>query len=64
MRATYNEYLNVHITSVAVVTQAFTPLLQRSRAPKVINFRLGSITNVLSPRRMARVPPYGASKVG
>ncbi|EAL87811.1 hypothetical protein CNMCM8812_004375 [Aspergillus fumigatus] len=66
MRATYNEYMNVHITSVAVVTHAFTPLLHRSPAPKVINVTsgLGSITNVLSPRRMARVPPYGASKVG
>lgn len=66
MRATYNEYMNVHITSVAVVTHAFTPLLHRSPAPKVINVTsgLGSITNVLSPRRMARVPPYGASKAG
>ncbi|EMD93858.1 hypothetical protein COCC4DRAFT_155115 [Bipolaris maydis ATCC 48331] len=66
MRATYNEYMNVHITSVAVVTHAFTPLLHKSAAPKVINVTsgLGSITNVLSPRKMARVPPYGASKVG
>jgi NAD(P)-dependent dehydrogenase (short-subunit alcohol dehydrogenase family) len=66
MRATYNEYMNVHITSVAVVTHAFTELLHRSTAPKVITVTsgLGSITNVLSPRKMARVPPYGASKVG
>ncbi|BDD58928.1 hypothetical protein MAP00_004165 [Monascus purpureus] len=66
MRATYNEYMNVHITSVAVVTQAFSPLLHRPSAPKVITVTsgLGSITNVLSPRRMARAPPYGASKVG
>ncbi|OTA99528.1 hypothetical protein M426DRAFT_325059 [Hypoxylon sp. CI-4A] len=66
MRATFNEYMNVHITSVAVLTHAFTPLLHRSTAPKVINVTsgLGSIANVLSPRRMARVPPYGASKVG
>lgn len=66
MRATYNEYMNVHITSVAVITQAFTPLLYKSTAPKVINVTsgLGSITNVLSPRRMGRSPPYGASKVG
>jgi NAD(P)-dependent dehydrogenase (short-subunit alcohol dehydrogenase family) len=66
MRATYNEYMNVHITSVAVVTHAFTELLHRSAAPKVITVTsgLGSITNVLSPRKMARVPPYGASKVG
>ncbi|KOS21698.1 Dehydrogenase/reductase SDR family member 11 [Escovopsis weberi] len=67
MRATYNDYMNVHITSVAVLTFAFTPLLHRSRlGPKVINVTsgLGSITNVLSPRKMGRVPPYGASKVG
>ncbi|EAT79361.1 short-chain dehydrogenase/reductase [Parastagonospora nodorum] len=66
IRATYNEYMNVHITSVAVVTHAFTPLLHRSAMPKVINITsgLGSITNVLSARKMARVPPYGASKVG
>jgi NAD(P)-dependent dehydrogenase (short-subunit alcohol dehydrogenase family) len=66
IRATYNEYMNVHITSVAVVTQAFTPLLHQSPAPKVINLTsgLGSMTNVLSPRKMARAPPYGASKVG
>ncbi|OTA97075.1 hypothetical protein M434DRAFT_19274 [Hypoxylon sp. CO27-5] len=51
MRATFNEYMNVHITSVAILTHAFTPLLH-------------NITNVLSPRRMARVPAYGASKVG
>ncbi|KAB8228278.1 SDR family oxidoreductase [Aspergillus alliaceus] len=66
MRTTYNDYMNVHITSVAVVTYAFTPLLHQSATPKVINVTsgLGSITNVLSPRRMGRVPPYGASKVG
>lgn len=66
MRATFNEYMNVHITSVAVLTHAFTSLLHKSTTPKVINVTsgLGSITNVLSPRRMARVPAYGASKVG
>lgn len=66
IRATFNEYMNVHISSVAVITHAFTPLLHKSLAPRVINITsgLGSITNVLSPRRMARVPPYGASKVG
>ena len=66
MRATYNEYMNVHITSVAVVTNALESLLHRSAAPKVINITsgLGSITNTLSPRKMARLPPYGASKVG
>jgi NAD(P)-dependent dehydrogenase (short-subunit alcohol dehydrogenase family) len=58
--------MNVHITSVAVITLAFTSLLHKSAAPKVINVTsgLGSITNVLSPRSMTRVTPYGASKVG
>lgn len=66
MRNTFNEYMDVHITSVAVITHALTPLLHRSAAPRVINVTsgLGSITNVLSPRRMTRVPAYGASKVG
>ncbi|KAF3481810.1 short chain dehydrogenase/reductase family protein [Arthroderma uncinatum] len=66
IRATFNEYMNVHVTSVAVITHAFTPLLHRSISPRVINVSsgLGSITNVLSPRRMGRIPSYGASKVG
>lgn len=67
VRAIYDELLNTHITSVAVVTQAFLPLLRRAAAPKVINVTsgLGSMTNVLTPgRRMGRSPPYGASKIG
>ncbi|KAI1162508.1 short chain dehydrogenase/reductase family protein [Nemania serpens] len=67
IRSVFTELLDVHITSVAVITLAFTPLLRKAAAPKVINVTsgLGSITNVLTPgRKMARAPAYGASKVG
>lgn len=62
---TYNEILNINITSVAVVTIAFTPLLYKSADPKVINVSsgLGSIQNSLT-KKMGRSPPYGASKIG
>ncbi|BCR90555.1 uncharacterized protein ACHE_60441S [Aspergillus chevalieri] len=64
-RNTYNEILNVNITSVALITTAFTPLLYKSSAPKVINISsgLGSIQNSLT-KKMGRSPPYGASKIG
>ncbi|KAI0543269.1 short chain dehydrogenase/reductase family protein [Xylaria digitata] len=67
IRSVFTELLDVHITSVAVITLAFKPLLLKATAPKVINVTsgLGSITNVLTPgRKMARAPAYGASKVG
>jgi NAD(P)-dependent dehydrogenase (short-subunit alcohol dehydrogenase family) len=67
IRAFFNTMLNLHVSSVAVMTHAFQPLLYKSRSPKVINVTsgLGSITNTLSPdRRMFRVPGYAASKVG
>ncbi|KAI0484032.1 NAD(P)-binding protein [Xylariaceae sp. FL0804] len=65
VRNTFNQYMNVHVTSVAVVSYAFKELLRRSPAPKVINVTssLGSITNTLS-KPLPRVPGYGASKVG
>ncbi|KAL4912959.1 short chain dehydrogenase/reductase family protein [Aspergillus aurantiobrunneus] len=64
-RNTYNEILNVNITSVAIITTAFTPLLYKSSSPKVINVSsgLGSIQNSLT-KKMGRSPPYGASKIG
>ncbi|KAI1075023.1 short chain dehydrogenase/reductase family protein [Whalleya microplaca] len=67
IRSTFTELLDVHITSVAVITLAFKPLLLMAAAPEVINVTsgLGSITNVLTPgRKMARAVAYGASKVG
>ncbi|KAH8693052.1 short chain dehydrogenase/reductase family protein [Talaromyces proteolyticus] len=64
-RQTYNELLNIHIASVAVVTNAFIPLLYESSDPKVINVSsgLGSMQNALT-QKMGRHPPYGASKIG
>ncbi|KAI1170251.1 short chain dehydrogenase/reductase family protein [Nemania sp. FL0916] len=67
VRSVFAEVLDVHITSIAVLTTALAPLLRKATRPKVINVTsgLGSITNVLTPgRRMARLPAYGASKVG
>ncbi|KAI0440745.1 short chain dehydrogenase/reductase family protein [Xylaria telfairii] len=67
IRSTFTELMDVHITSVAVITLAFKLLLRKATAPKVINVTsgLGSITNVLTPgRKMARAVAYGASKVG
>ncbi|KAI0904961.1 NAD(P)-binding protein [Ustulina deusta] len=65
IRPTYNEILSTNLTSVAVLTAAFTPLLYRSTDPKVINVSsgLGSCQNSLT-RKMGRHPPYGASEIG
>ncbi|KAJ9309364.1 hypothetical protein DTO217A2_982 [Paecilomyces variotii] len=65
IRNTYNEILNVNLTSVAVISTAFTPLLYKSTDPKVINITsgLGSIQNALT-KKMGRSVPYGTSKVG
>lgn len=56
---------SVHLTSVAVITTAFLPLLHKAPSPRVINITsgLGSITNTLT-KKMGRVPHYGASKIG
>lgn len=65
IREIYNEMLNVNLTSVAVITTAFTPLLYKSPDPKVINVSsgLGSIQNTLTVK-MGRNVPYGTSKIG
>ncbi|KAI1305528.1 NAD(P)-binding protein [Xylaria venustula] len=65
LRSTYNEILNTNLTSVAIVTAAFTPLLYKSTDPKVISVSsgLGSCQNSLT-KKMGRYPPYGASKIG
>jgi len=65
LRQAYNTMLNTNLTSVAVLTTAFLPLLHKSPDPKVINITsgLGSIANTLT-KKMGRFPPYGASKVG
>ncbi|KAK3369596.1 hypothetical protein B0T24DRAFT_722448 [Lasiosphaeria ovina] len=67
IRATYASLFDVHVTSVAVLTLMFKPLLYRAPAPLVVNVTSGlaSVARLLDPaRRMFRVPPYGASKVG
>ena len=65
MRARYNTILNTNLTSVAILTHAFMPLLHAAPAPRIINVSsgLGSMSNALT-RKMGRVPAYGASKVG
>ncbi|KAI9741493.1 MAG: hypothetical protein M1818_004299 [Claussenomyces sp. TS43310] len=67
LREAYNSTLNVNISSVAVVSTAFYPLLSKAANPKVINITSGlaSMTNVLNPaKKILRYVPYGASKVG
>ena len=65
LRKTYNDLMNLHTTSVAVVSTAFLPLLHKAPQPRVINISsgLGSITNQ-KIRKVGRYPPYGASKIG
>ena len=65
MRMRYSTILNTNLTSVAILTHAFTPLLHAAPAPRIINVSsgLGSMSNALT-RKMGRVPAYGASKVG
>ena len=65
LRAAYDEMCSTNLTSVAVVTTAFLPLLHGSPDPKVINITsgLGSIQNTMT-KKMGRFPPYGASKIG
>ena len=65
VRQTYTDVLSVNLTSVAVVTHAFLPLLYKSADPKVVNVTsgLGSMHNALT-KKMGRTPPYGASKIG
>ncbi|GAQ11743.1 uncharacterized oxidoreductase YxjF [Aspergillus lentulus] len=65
LRRVTNEMLDVNLTSVAVISTAFQPLLHKAENPKVINITsgLGSIANAMT-KKMVRYPPYGASKVG
>lgn len=65
LRSTYTKQLDTNLTSVAVLTTAFMPLLHKAPSPKVINVTsgLGSIANTLT-KKMGRFPPYGSSKIG
>ena len=65
LRKTCNSMLDVNLTSLAVISTAFSPLLHKAAKPKVINITsgLGSMTNTLT-KKMPRYAPYGISKVG
>lgn len=65
LRRCTTEMLSVNMTSVACVTWAFLPLLQKGPKPTVINVTsgLGSIERTMTTQ-MTRYPPYGFSKVG
>jgi len=64
-RKMFQIHCETNLTSVAVVTEAFKPLLYKSTDPKVVSVSsgLGSITNTLT-KKMGRAPSYGASKIG
>jgi NAD(P)-dependent dehydrogenase (short-subunit alcohol dehydrogenase family) len=67
LREQYNVILNTNLTSVAVVTTAFLPLLRASPSPKVINITSGfaSITVRLKAGSFpSRAAVYASSKVG
>lgn len=55
LRDTYTKQLSVNLTSVAIVTTAFAPLLHKAAEPIVINVTsgLGSITNTLTKKMVA-----------
>ncbi|KAL9124413.1 MAG: hypothetical protein Q9217_006255 [Psora testacea] len=65
LRYTYTEMCATNLTSVAIVTTAFMPLLHASQSPRVVNITsgLGSIQNTLT-KKMVRFAPYGSSKIG
>jgi len=65
LRQHYTEVLSTNLTSVAVITTAFRPLLHASKAPKVINITSGlsSMTRMLK-MKIFRTAVYGTSKVG
>ena len=65
LRSAFNDNCNLNLTSAAVVTEAFLPLLHRASFPKVLNITsgLGSIHNALNTKMM-RFPAYGGAKVG
>jgi NAD(P)-dependent dehydrogenase (short-subunit alcohol dehydrogenase family) len=63
IRKGYNDMFSTNTASVAVIIAAFTPLLLRSSAPKVINISsgLGSL-GLSGVRKMAQIPAYAVSK--
>jgi NAD(P)-dependent dehydrogenase (short-subunit alcohol dehydrogenase family) len=64
-REIYDEVFSVNVTSAALLTDAMTPLLEKSKNPKVIMITsgLGSIQRVLDQKSAPiPVPWYSASK--
>ena len=64
-RELYDEVFSVNVTSTALLTDAMTPLLEKSKSPKVIMITsgLGSIQRVLDQKTAPLpVPWYSASK--
>jgi NAD(P)-dependent dehydrogenase (short-subunit alcohol dehydrogenase family) len=64
-RELYDEVFSVNVTGTALLTDAMTPLLNKSKTPKVIMITsvLGSIQNVLDGKGTPLpVPWYSASK--
>ena len=65
LREHYNVVLNTNLTSVAVVTTAFLPLLHVSNSPKVINITSGLASMTVQLKGVPfRAAVYGSSKVG
>jgi NAD(P)-dependent dehydrogenase (short-subunit alcohol dehydrogenase family) len=67
LRENFNTTFNANITSIAVITSSFLPLLHMSSAPKVINISSGRASLSLSSG--GKLPPtasvsYSVSKVG
>ena len=64
-RDLYNHVLRLNVTGVALLTDALTPLLEKSKLPKVImiSSSLGSIQRVLDSKSAPiPIPYYNASK--
>ena len=65
LRQIYDHCYSVNVTSAAVLTETVTPLLEKSKLPKVIfvSSRLGSIARVLEPNvDLVPLPFYNSSK--
>jgi NAD(P)-dependent dehydrogenase (short-subunit alcohol dehydrogenase family) len=65
LRQVYDHCFSVNATSTALLTEAMTPLLEKSKLPKVIfiTSRLGSIVRVLQPNsEFVPTPFYNSSK--
>ncbi|MCJ1351596.1 MAG: hypothetical protein MMC33_001580 [Icmadophila ericetorum] len=66
LRKAYTSMCSTNLSSVAIMTTAFLPLLYNSSDPKVINISsgTGSIQNCLNGDKMPHIPSYGGIKIG